>query len=162
MLQLIAQMAAASALTACGQATETAPATATDSAPAVSMATDLAILASVAFDLFPFPTLPPALYLNVAETLLAANDPVVTAGLEQLRSAAGATPWVDVAEAERVAVLATLQDTPFFALMRSTTIAVLFREPVVFDLVGYGGSAVEQGGYLDRGFDDITWLPEAR
>jgi hypothetical protein len=28
----------------------------------------------------------------------------------------------------------------------------------MFDLVGYGGSAIEQGGYINRGFDDIDWL----
>jgi hypothetical protein len=26
-------------------------------------------------------------------------------------------------------------------------------------MVGYGGSAIEQGGYINRGFDEIDWLP---
>ena len=43
--------------------------------------------------------------------------------------------------------------------MRSTTIEHLYRNREVWQLVGYEGSSVEYGGYIDRGFDDIDWLP---
>jgi hypothetical protein len=45
-------------------------------------------------------------------------------------------------------------------LLKSIVVEVLFRDPALWDIVGYGGSAVEQGGYLNNGFDTITWLPE--
>ena len=69
---------------------------------------------------------------------------------------------MDVPESQRIAVLISLESSPFFTVARATTIAVLFRDKAVFDLVGYGGSAIEQGGYINRGFDQITWLPEAQ
>jgi hypothetical protein len=31
----------------------------------------------------------------------------------------------------------------------------------VWPLFGYEGSSLEYGGYLERGFDDIGWLPKA-
>jgi hypothetical protein len=58
--------------------------------------------------------------------------------------------------------LASLEGTPFFAALRAGTVEVLYRSPEVFALVGYGGSAIEYGGYLNRGFDEIDWLPQAQ
>lgn len=130
--------------------------------PTPAGGSDLQILASVAYDLFPFPALAPELYIKAAEALLALNAPVVVEGLLQLRNASGTTAWMDLPEAQRIEVLTALEDSPFFTVARATTIAVLFRDQAVFDLVGYGGSAIEQGGYLNRGFEQITWLPEAQ
>lgn len=33
-----------------------------------------------------------------------------------------------------------------------------FRHPAIWAAIGYQGSSVEYGGYLDRGFNDISWL----
>jgi hypothetical protein len=32
---------------------------------------------------------------------------------------------------------------------------------LVYRFFGFEGSSVEHGGYIDRGFDDIGWLPNA-
>ena len=37
--------------------------------------------------------------------------------------------------------------------------AELYYLPAVWALLGFEGSSVEFGGYVDRGFDDIDWLP---
>jgi hypothetical protein len=79
--------------------------------------------------------------------------------LVQLRAAAGETPWLELEESSRLAALTALQATPFFAAARATALEVLFRAPETFALLGYGGSAIEQGGYIERGFADISWLP---
>jgi hypothetical protein len=45
--------------------------------------------------------------------------------------------------------------------MRSATINNLYNNPLVYRLFGFEGSSVEYGGYIERGFDDIGWLPNA-
>jgi hypothetical protein len=119
---------------------------------------DLETLASVSYDLFPHQSLPYELYIEVAQRLLALDDSLVTDGLASLHSASDNQSWIDVPEAERIEILTAMEQSGFFALLRSTTIDVIYKTPEMFDLVGYGGSAIEQGGYINRGFDDITWI----
>ena len=157
-LLAISQLALAASLVACSEANDTTP---TDAAAGPQGDTDLQLLASVAYDLFPFAALEPALYVQVGERLLQANNAAIPEGLARLREISGNVPWKEIDEAARVTVLSSLQGTPFFAALRATTIEVLYRSPEVFALVGYGGSAIEYGGYLNRGFDEIDWLPQA-
>ena len=120
---------------------------------------DLETLASMAYDLFPHKSLPPTLYADVAKSVLALKTSTVEEGLARLYQLANNKRWIELDEAERINLLTTLEDSEFFALMRATTIDVLYKTPEMFELVGYGGSAIEKGGYLFRGFDDISWLP---
>jgi hypothetical protein len=34
----------------------------------------------------------------------------------------------------------------------------LFNNPVVWAHIGYGGSSLQFGGYVNRGLNDIDWL----
>ena len=150
-LVTISQLATAATLAACtrsgNQATETAG------------GPDLELLASVAYDILPYGELTPEVYVKAAQQILDLHDATVPGGLKQLREASKNVPWKDVAEAERVAILTSMQDSPFFEVLRSNTLQVLLRDPEAFAVVGYGGSAREFGGYLNRGFNDISWLP---
>ncbi len=60
----------------------------------------------------------------------------------------------------KLQVMEELQTEPFFGAILNQTIDVLYRNPDVWKLVGYEGSSIEYGGYLNRGFNDIDWLPE--
>lgn len=156
MLVAISQCALISGLTACNlneqdDSNTTMPATG-DS--------DLELLASVAYDLFPYEEIPAELYVRIAENLQASDNPDIDQGLAQLRSSVANTSWKAVEESRRVAVLSEMEDSAFFAALRAATIEVLYRSEAVFNMVGYGGSAVEYGGYINRGFDDIDWLPD--
>jgi len=64
------------------------------------------------------------------------------------------TPW----EADRVDVLRSLEGTPFFQTLRGGLVTGLYNQKEVWPLFGYEGESYSQGGYLDRGFDDIDWL----
>lgn len=152
MLLAISQLVLAGSLGACGGAPEPAQ-------QAAAPEGDLELLAAISYDLFPFPDLPPGLYVQVGERLLQANNPVIAEGLSQLRASAGATAWRAIDDTTRVATLTSMQTTPFFATVRAATLEVVFRAPETFAMVGYGGSAIEQGGYINRGFDQIDWLP---
>ena len=48
---------------------------------------------------------------------------------------------------------------PFFAAIQGQVLPRLYNHPVIWKNIGYPGSSVEYGGYKDRGFNDIDWLP---
>jgi hypothetical protein len=67
--------------------------------------------------------------------------------------------YVDVGwESQRVALLRDIESSPFFQKIRSGLVVSLYNQKEVWPLFGYQGEAAAYGGYLHRGFDDITWL----
>ena len=46
--------------------------------------------------------------------------------------------------------------------MHSTTVVALYDDHEVWELLGYEGASFDKGGYIDRGFDDLDWLPDPR
>jgi hypothetical protein len=56
--------------------------------------------------------------------------------------------------------MSSLSERPFFEAIRSRVLGRLYTHPKVWEVIRYPGSSVEYGGYHDRGFDDIDWLPE--
>ncbi|PCI53952.1 MAG: hypothetical protein COB36_11270 [Alphaproteobacteria bacterium] len=55
-------------------------------------------------------------------------------------------------------VFSEIEGTPLFAEFWQTSVRTLCQNHDIWKAVGYEGSSVEYGGYLHRGFDDITWL----
>jgi hypothetical protein len=49
----------------------------------------------------------------------------------------------------------------FFTTIRTATINNLYTNSLVYRFFGFEGSSVEHGGYINRGFDDIGWLPNS-
>jgi hypothetical protein len=64
-------------------------------------------------------------------------------------------------ESDRVALLVGISQTPFFSKIRSGLVVSLYNQPDLWKRFGYEGSSFEYGGYLNRGFNDIDWLPAA-
>jgi hypothetical protein len=64
------------------------------------------------------------------------------------------------AEGDRVAALKKMESSPFFQAMRLKTVQVLYASPIAYTYFGYEGEAFSKGGYLQRGFNDLRWLPE--
>ena len=52
--------------------------------------------------------------------------------------------------------------TAFFEHVRGTTTVTLYNDKEVWELLGYEGYSSDQGGYVNRGFNDLDWLPEPR
>ncbi len=65
-------------------------------------------------------------------------------------------------DGKATAMLRDVADSPFFAIVHSTTVVALYDQPQVWDLLGYEGPSFDKGGYLHRGFDDLDWLPDPR
>ena len=96
----------------------------------------------------------------------AVADPKVKAlfeeGLAKLDAAARAAhgvPYVQVGlEEDRVALLTRIETTPFFKSLRSGLVTGLYNQKEIWPLFGYEGSSADKGGYIERGFNDLTWL----
>lgn len=78
------------------------------------------------------------------------------AGLDQ----AMPVPFLELSEGHQLAVLEAIEETPFFQALRGKTIGVLYNDERVWQAFGYEGSSYEHGGYIQRGFDDLGWLPD--
>ncbi len=52
--------------------------------------------------------------------------------------------------------------TDFFGFIRRTTVLNLYNNADVWDVLGYEGASFDKGGYINRGFNDLDWLPEPR
>ena len=52
--------------------------------------------------------------------------------------------------------------TEFFEHVRGTTTVTLYNDKETWELLGYEGPSYDKGGYINRGFNDLDWLPEPR
>lgn len=72
-----------------------------------------------------------------------------------------AMDYVDIADADaREGILRNFQHEGFFQGVRWTAYFGIYDNKDIWPLFGYQGSSVEHGGYIDRGFSDITFVPE--
>jgi hypothetical protein len=55
-----------------------------------------------------------------------------------------------------------MADSVFFQGIRAKVITTLYDDREVWQILGYEGPSYDQGGYIDRGFADLDWLPEPR
>jgi hypothetical protein len=115
--------------------------------------------------MFPHRALDDRYYFAVVEQLdrgaAASADTLemLRSGIAQL-DAAAERAWIDVPVDDKLRVMEELQTEPFFGAILNQTIDVLYRNRDVWKLLGYEGSSIEYGGYLNRGFNDIDWLSE--
>jgi hypothetical protein len=130
----------------------------------------MATLARAARDIYPHDSFPDSLYMVAVGGYDAkAKDPAVhelmeggVASLDAESRRRNGAVYLDVAwEDDRVAVLRTVEATPFFAKLRSDLVVSLYNQKAVWTKLGYEGSSADKGGYIERGFGDIDWLPQA-
>jgi hypothetical protein len=141
-----------------------------DNASALTPAT-MKTLLKVARDIYPHDILGDSYYITAITPWddKAAKDPAVKAlisdGVARLDQNAhdrhkvpyGEVPW----EADRVVLLKEIEQSDFFQKVRGDLIVSLYNQKEVWPRFGYEGSSAEQGGYINRGFADIDWLPKA-
>ena len=61
-------------------------------------------------------------------------------------------------ENKRVAILKAMETDPFFQKVRSNLIVGLYNQKELWPIFGYEGASADKGGYIERGFDDISWI----
>jgi len=86
----------------------------------------------------------------------------VEAGIAALNAAARGKGHADYLstgwERDRVDILRGMEDSAFFQQVRGGLVTGLYNQKAVWPLFGYEGESYSKGGYINRGFDDITWL----
>jgi hypothetical protein len=141
-----------------------------EDAKALSPAT-LKTLVKVARDIYPHDILADRYYIVAVKPWdgKAAEDAsvktLITDGITRLDQDARdrhKVPYIEVPwEADRVALLLGIEQTAFFKAVRSDLVVSLYNQKEVWPKFGYEGSSAEHGGYINRGFSDIDWLPKA-
>ena len=119
----------------------------------------------VARDIYPHDRVPDKYYAVAMKSYddKATQDPATKAAVEAfvsaLDQAAGSGGYLSLAwEADRVKVLKAISADPMFEAIRSGLVVSLYNQPEVWPIFGYEGESFSKGGYINRGFDDITWL----
>ena len=126
-----------------------------------------AILERIIRVAFPHPNFPDAAYQRMADRIVAEADSstwfrvVLTQGLIAL-GAQSEEPFLELSDERALAVLRRVSDLEFFGFIRRTTVLNLYDDPEVWEVLGYEGPSFDKGGYLNRGFDDLDWLPTPR
>ena len=127
----------------------------------------VAALVPVIRAMFPHERFPDGPYERSARTIAeAAREDVrfrtqLAQGLRDLDVVGGA-PFADLAPAQALDALRQISGTEVFEGIRSRVITSLYDDREVWELLGYEGASYDQGGYLERGFDDLDWLPDPR
>jgi hypothetical protein len=62
-------------------------------------------------------------------------------------------------ESYRIAALVMIEGSEAFRFLQRGTIRHLYDDIEVWAAFGYEGASVHLGGYIERGFDDLDWLP---
>ena len=126
-----------------------------------------AILKRIIKTAFPHPGFPDEAYERMTSRIVTEADAstwfrvVLTQGLIAL-GAESEEPFLDLSDERALAVLRRVADLEFFGFIRRTTVLNLYDDPQVWEALGYEGPSFEKGGYINRGFDDLDWLPTPR
>ncbi len=127
-------------------------------------------LVRMARDIFPHDKVPDQIYASAIATYenAVATDAslksLIDTGVSHLNALAistyGKTYSAVPGEGERVVLLYAIEQSPFFQKVRGDLVMNLYNNKDVWPYFGYQGSSWEKGGYLNRGFNDIDWLPK--
>ena len=115
--------------------------------------------------IFPHDTLDDAVYALVVKDLdtAAANDAGVASllrdGLKQLDESASGD-WAGLDYLARENLVIKMAGTEFFEKIRGTSVVSLYNNEMAWAHFGYEGASYDKGGYFDRGFQDLDWLPD--
>ena len=123
----------------------------------------MATLIQMARDIYPHDRLSDEYYAvavkgyDTAEA--AAEIEAGVAALDAAAQAAGHATYLAMGwERDRVDVLRGMETSAFFQKIRGGLVTGLYNQKAVWPLFGYEGESFSQGGYIERGFDDINWL----
>ena len=123
----------------------------------------MATLVQMARDIYPHDRIPDDRYVVAVKGYDTAEAaPMVEDGIAALDAAArgqGHASYLGAQwEADRVGILRAVAGSEFFHTIRAGLVTGLYNQKEVWPLFGYEGESFSQGGYIDRGFNDIDWL----
>ncbi len=68
--------------------------------------------------------------------------------------------WRELSTDKRNTMLKNIEGTAFFEQVRSKCITGIYNNKELWPHFGYEGASAKHGGYINRGFNDLDWLPE--
>ncbi|GAA1490427.1 hypothetical protein [Brachybacterium sacelli] len=116
---------------------------------------------------FPHETVPDSAYERTADIVQKQAEESawlrlkLAQGLDSLQALAGGR-FHELTTLEALPLLLRIQHTTYFGFVRQTVVVTLYEDEEVWEALGYEGPSFDKGGYIDRGFDDLDWLPEPR
>lgn len=113
--------------------------------------------------MFPHPDFPDDPYERAAKAVTEAGltDSVLPDGLD-LTDEAAEGDFLALDDTEATNLLSQITESDFFRRIHATFVVAFYDDHQVWDLLGYEGPSFDKGGYLERGFDDLDWLPRPR
>ena len=122
-------------------------------------------VAALARTLYPHVALPDTVYARVPAKIdeAAREDPeqarMVAQGVADL-DGRGPQPFTQRTAEQQLADAKAIAGSDLFELVRSTAVVEIYSDPSTWKLLGYEGASFAQGGYIERGFNDLDWLPD--
>ena len=125
---------------------------------------DKELLMKMVRTLYPHDRFPDGPYIRTTDDVInkgnssPENAIMLQEGIDQLKS--DNFSKLDMEESTKY--LTKMGRTAFFEHVRGTTTVTLYNDKEVWEILGYEGYSSDKGGYLNRGFNDLDWLPEPR
>ena len=125
---------------------------------------DKELLMKMVRTLYPHDRFPDGPYIRTTDDVInkgnssPENAIMLQEGIDQLKS--DNFSKLDMEESTKY--LTKMGRTAFFEHVRGTTTVTLYNDKEVWELLGYEGYSSDKGGYINRGFNDLDWLPEPR
>ena len=123
----------------------------------------MATITAAARTVYPHDALPDGVYARVADKLAeAAREDSGTARMieDGVSALNGGRPFAELSPDEQLETLKGIESSDFFELVRSTAVVEVYSDQRTWQLVGYEGPSFGKGGYINRGFNDLDWLPD--
>jgi hypothetical protein len=119
-----------------------------------------ATIAAVARTMYSHDAVPDEVYARVSAKLAeaAADDPGTARTIEE--GVAGLGGFTERSSEARLEAIRAIEGSEFFELVRSTAVVEVYSDARTWAAFGYEGPSFDRGGYVDRGFDDLDWLPD--
>jgi hypothetical protein len=122
-------------------------------------------LVAVVRTLYPHDGLPDRVYRRVVAALdgVARAQPVPAQRLAEFLDALkerGLLPFRELSESYRVQALKAIEGSAAFRFVQRASVRFLYDDVEVWRAFGYEGASVHLGGYIERGYNDLAWLPE--
>jgi len=123
----------------------------------------MAAITAAARTMYPHDALPDDVYARVGDKLaeVAREDSGAARTIEEGVSALNSgRVFVELSADEQLEALKGVEGSDFFELVRSTAVVEVYSDERTWQLCGYEGPSFDKGGYINRGFNDLDWLPD--
>ena len=98
--------------------------------------------------------------VRAVEAEAAADEAVAARLRDGLADLDGDGSFASLDADRRLEAMRAIEGSELFKLLHATATVELYDNPLVWRAFGYEGPSTHLGGYVDRGFDDLDWLPD--